>query len=392
MEIKLENLLSVRVGRVVPRDVDVSSFVSAEEYKQFFSDFTAFDISLLDNYKDKWVLVPTPVNIYLGEVFSFYLTCTNDSIQEVMTNVHIRIDMQSGNRAIFLKEFNIETLDAKATIDTVLGHEIKEPFTHVLICTMGFNIAGHERQTCRRFFQFQVSKPIDVKTKSYYTESDEIYLEALFQNLTNLPIQLKNVNLESNDFEVSSLNFMQNDSSEKWIFGQVNRLNTMESRQYLFMLKPKEEARINPALIKAITTIGKLDIVWLSGIGEKGHIQTSQLERTTSSGDSIKIFVDEIPTQVYINTIFKVKFRIVNCSSKEVEPTLHFVNTEHQNIQWLGLANKTLQQLKQSESADVEMRLYPTKAGLFSIPLVKVADFISKENYDYKELAFVNII
>lgn len=377
---------------MVPRDVDVSSFVSAEEYKQFFSDFTAFDISLLDNYKDKWVLVPTPVNIYLGEVFSFYLTCTNDSIQEVMTNVHIRIDMQSGNRAIFLKEFNIETLDAKATIDTVLGHEIKEPFTHVLICTMGFNIAGHERQTCRRFFQFQVSKPIDVKTKSYYTESDEIYLEALFQNLTNLPIQLKNVNLESNDFEVSSLNFMQNDSSEKWIFGQVNRLNTMESRQYLFMLKPKEEARINPALIKAITTIGKLDIVWLSGIGEKGHIQTSQLERTTSSGDSIKIFVDEIPTQVYINTIFKVKFRIVNCSSKEVEPTLHFVNTEHQNIQWLGLANKTLQQLKQSESADVEMRLYPTKAGLFSIPLVKVADFISKENYDYKELAFVNII
>ena len=117
-------------------------------------------------------------------------------------------------------------------------------------------------------------------TKAIFLQSDEIYLEALFQNLTNLPIQLKNVNLESNDFEVSSLNFMQNDSSEKWIFGQVNRLNTMESRQYLFMLKPKEEARINPALIKAITTIGKLDIVWLSGIGEKGHIQTSQLERT----------------------------------------------------------------------------------------------------------------
>ena len=35
---------------------------------------------------------------------------------------------------------------------------------------MGFDIAGHERQTCRKFFQFQVSKPIDVKTKSYYTE------------------------------------------------------------------------------------------------------------------------------------------------------------------------------------------------------------------------------
>lgn len=116
----------------MPRNVDVSSFVSAKEYKQFFNDFTSFDISLLDNYKDKWSLVPTPYfNIYLGEVFSFYLTCTNDSIQEVMTNVHVRIDMQSGNRAIFLKEFTIETLDAKATVDQLLSNEIKEPFTHV---------------------------------------------------------------------------------------------------------------------------------------------------------------------------------------------------------------------------------------------------------------------
>lgn len=144
---------------------------------------------------------------------------------------------------------------------------------------MAFNIAGHERQTCRRFFQFQVAKPIDVKTKTYTESDDDILLETLFQNLTNLPIQLQSVNLESNDFEVSSLNFMQNDP-EKWIFGPVNRLNTMESRQYLFMLKPKQNARLNPALIKAITSIGKLDIVWVSGIGEKGHIQTSQLERT----------------------------------------------------------------------------------------------------------------
>jgi len=236
MEIKLENLLSVRVGRVVSREVDVSSFISTEEYNQYFSDVSSFDITLPEHFKDKWVLVPNPYfNIYLGEVFSFYLTCTNDSIQEIMSNVNIRIDIQTGNRAILLKEFSSETLDAKASIDTILGHEIKEPCTHVLICTMSFNIAGHERQICRRYFQFPVSKPIDVKTKSYYTEGDEIYLEALFQNLTNLPIQLSNVQLDSSDFEVISLNYVLNAPTKRWIFGDVNRLNQMESRQYLFL-------------------------------------------------------------------------------------------------------------------------------------------------------------
>lgn len=121
------------VGRVVSRETDVTSFVSATEYEQFFSDIPSFDISLPDNLKEKWRLVPPPPNVYLGEVLSLYLTCTNDSIQDVMTNVEIRIDMQSGNRASFLKEFTLETLDAKASIDAVLSHEIKEQFTHVYV-------------------------------------------------------------------------------------------------------------------------------------------------------------------------------------------------------------------------------------------------------------------
>ena len=109
----------------------MSSFITPEEYNHFFSD-VSFDLSLPEHYKDRWLLVPNQYfNIYLGEVFSFFITCTNDSIQEVMSNVCVRIDMQTGNRAIFLKEFNVETLDAKASIDTILSHEVKEPFTHV---------------------------------------------------------------------------------------------------------------------------------------------------------------------------------------------------------------------------------------------------------------------
>src|SRR5690625_4474644 len=102
MEIKPENLLSVRglwilfqlvrflsvhsftVGRVVARKVDVSSFVTAEEYGQFFRNnhSTIESLPLPENVQSDWVLVPNSYsNIYLGEVFSFYINCTNDSIQ-----------------------------------------------------------------------------------------------------------------------------------------------------------------------------------------------------------------------------------------------------------------------------------------------------------------------
>ena len=37
-------------------------------------------------------------------------------------------------------------------------------------------------QSFRKFFKFQVVKPLDVKTKFYNTENDEVYLEAQVNN------------------------------------------------------------------------------------------------------------------------------------------------------------------------------------------------------------------
>lgn len=63
------------------------------------------------------------------------------------------------------------------------------------------------------------------------------------------------------------------------MFGEVNCLNPLDSRQYLFCLTPKPESQLNVKFFKGITSIGKLDIVWRTSMGEKGRLQTSQLER-----------------------------------------------------------------------------------------------------------------
>lgn len=53
----------------------------------------------------------------------------------------------------------------------------------------------------------------------------------------------------------------------------------MDTRQYLYCLKPKPEYAEKAGVIKGVTVIGKLDIVWKTNLGERGRLQTSQLQR-----------------------------------------------------------------------------------------------------------------
>lgn len=49
----------------------------------------------------------------------------------------------------------------------------------------------------RKFFKILVLKPLDVKTKFYNAENDDVYLEAQVQNITAGPICLEKVALDA---------------------------------------------------------------------------------------------------------------------------------------------------------------------------------------------------
>lgn len=65
-------------------------------------------------------------------------------------------------------------------------------------------------------------------------------------------------------------------------FGSRTYLQPMDTRQYLYCLKPKQEFAEKAGIIKGVTVIGKLDIVWKTNLGERGRLQTSQLQRMVS--------------------------------------------------------------------------------------------------------------
>ena len=69
---------------------------------------------------------------------------------------------------------------------------------------------------------------------------------------------------------------------EMSVFGRINVVNPHDTRQYLYCLKPRKEARENPVTLRQATAIGKLDIVWRTNMGDRGRLQTSQLQRMVS--------------------------------------------------------------------------------------------------------------
>ncbi|KAG8230571.1 hypothetical protein J437_LFUL004484 [Ladona fulva] len=108
-------------------------------------------------------------SIYLGETFSSYL-CVHNGSTQVVTDVtvkNIQLSAQQPENA----SGNTTELQPEDTVDHVIHHEVKELGDHILVCEVAYTAAGVGRLAFRKFYKFQVLKPLDVKTKFYNAES-----------------------------------------------------------------------------------------------------------------------------------------------------------------------------------------------------------------------------
>ncbi|KAK0168842.1 hypothetical protein PV327_002608 [Microctonus hyperodae] len=325
-------------------------------------------------------------NIYLGEIFSSYL-CVHNGSNQIVKNIHVKADLQTSTQTILLsnKNINIEELAPDNTIDEVIHHEVKEIGTHILVCEVNYtpSTPGSPAQSFRKFFKFQVVKPLDVKTKFYNAESDEVYLEAQIQNLTAGPICLEKVSLESSHlFTVSTLNVTNNGES---IYGKVNLLDPKCSRQYLYCLMPQLSLMKNPKMMHNATNIGKLDIIWRSNMGERGRLQTSQLTRMAPDYGDLRVTTKDIPGKVILEEVMNFKCHVINTSERNMDLFLSLESNS--SLAWCGISDITIGNLKSGEFIDIPLSLVPLENGLITISGLKLVDTFLKRVYDYEDLA-----
>ncbi|KAJ8680204.1 hypothetical protein QAD02_015991 [Eretmocerus hayati] len=319
-------------------------------------------------------------NIYLGETFSSYL-CVHNGSSHMVKDVIVRADLQTQSQTIPLsgQKSQAKEFGPNSTIDEVIHHEVKETGTHILICEVTYTPPPHIHEgqplSFRKFFKFQVVKPLDVKTKFYNTENDEVYVEAQIQNLTVGPICLEKIALESSHlFTVSTLNTNEKNES---IYGKINLLDSGQSRQYLYYLKPQPSLRKDPKLMHNATNIGKLDIVWRSNLGERGRLQTSQLTRLAPDYGDLRVAAKDMPDKAYLEEPINFKIHIMNTSERQMDLLLSLQSNTA--VAWTGISETMIGALKPGESIHIPLSFVPLECGLIVI-------------YDYDDWAqiFVN--
>ncbi|CAB1332627.1 unnamed protein product, partial [Coregonus sp. 'balchen'] len=222
-----------------------------------------------------------------------------------------------------------------------------------------------EKLYFRKFFKFQVLKPLDVKTKFYNAETDEVFLEAQIQNITTLPMFMEKVSLEpSMMYNVTELNTVETGDVGTSTFGKMSYLQPMDTRQYLYCLKPKPEFAEKAGVIKGVTVIGKLDIVWKTNLGERGRLQTSQLQRMAPGYGDVRLSLEMIPDTVNLEEPFDITCKITNCSERTMDLVLEMCNTC--SIHWCGVSGRQLGK---------------------SISGLRLTDTFLKRTYEYDDIA-----
>ncbi|XP_063819260.1 trafficking protein particle complex subunit 13 isoform X2 [Pseudophryne corroboree] len=337
-------------------------------------------------------------NIFLGETFSSYISVHNDSNQ-IVKDIQVKADLQTSSQRLNLSASTavVAELKSDSCIDDVIHHEVKEIGTHILVCAVSYTTQTGEKMYFRKFFKFQVLKPLDVKTKFYNAESDlssvtdEVFLEAQIQNITTSPMFMEKVSLEpSMMYNVTELNSVVKDGEGLSTFGTKTYLQPMDTRQYLYCLKPKPEFAEKAGVIKGVTVIGKLDIVWKTNLGERGRLQTSQLQRMAPGYGDVRLSLETIPDTVNLEEPFDITCKITNCSERTMDLILEMCNTNA--IHWCCVSGRQLGKLHPSSSLFLTLTLLSSVQGLQSVSGLRLTDTFLKRTYEYDDIAQVCVV
>ncbi|XP_004270799.2 trafficking protein particle complex subunit 13 isoform X3 [Orcinus orca] len=398
---KQEHLLALKVMRLTKPTLFTNIPVTCEEKDlpgDLFNQLMRDDPSTVNGAEilmlgEMLTLPQNFGNIFLGETFSSYISVHNDSNQ-VVKDILVKADLQTSSQRLNLSASNAAVAELKpdCCIDDVIHHEVKEIGTHILVCAVSYTTQGGEKMYFRKFFKFQVLKPLDVKTKFYNAETDEVFLEAQIQNITTSPMFMEKVSLEpSIMYNVAELNSVNQAGECVTTFGSRAYLQPMDTRQYLYCLKPKKEFAEKAGIIKGVTVIGKLDIVWKTNLGERGRLQTSQLQRMAPGYGDVRLSLEAIPDTVNLEEPFHITCKITNCSSERtMDLVLEMCNTS--SIHWCGISGRQLGKLHPSSSLCLALTLLSSVQGLQSVSGLRLTDTFLKRTYEYDDIAQVCVV
>ncbi|CRK89262.1 CLUMA_CG003021, isoform A [Clunio marinus] len=392
MDVQVEHMLALKVMRLTrPGLTNFGNTIFSEK-----SDLLQFDPKN-ENVLPQNQLLQLPQafgNIYLGETFSSYI-CVHNCTTHPVNSVSVKCDLQSNNSRVSIPIHANKTIPTSLndgeTLDDVIHYEVKEIGTHILVCEVNYISPAGLPLSFRKFFKFQVLKPLDVATKFYNSETDEVFLEATIQNITAGTICLERVELEASEqYTVTSLN---QTADGKSIFSSIGRLQPQNSCQFLYCIKPIPSIASDLKVLKLANNIGKVDIVWRSSnFAERGRLQTSQLQRSPVEYGDLRLTVIEAESMCTIATPFVFKCRVTNTSNRSMELNLNFNMKSRRGHAYTGSSEQSLGMIEPERTKEFTLTIFPTRLGIISISDLQLTDVYMKRSYEFEDILQVFIV
>lgn len=339
-------------------------------------------------------------SIFLGEVFCSYLSVFNES-QDSATAVSVTAELQTGSDRALVTPVKAEpkdSLEPGGSMDIIVKHEVKELGTHLLVCSVAYLTESGEKKTFRKFFRFQVYKPLDIKTMVYNVENDVI-LEAQIQNITQSPMFIQKVDVLANElFKTADLNVIRAEDGEdggdggapRTTFDAMRYLNPQDVRQYLYCLSAADGSTAEQVM--AATTIGKLEIVWRTNLGELGRLQTNALPRMPIVGVLVGIQVLSAPSEAVFGKLFAITCRITNKSTNKMDLSTRVLQEKVGNVKLAGVANRSLGVLEPAATLDLHLDLIALSTGLQAIRGLGLFDAVTKKQHELTTLPHIFVV
>lgn len=335
-------------------------------------------------------------DIFLGQHLNCLLNINSNIALSEYSSIQLRAELQSatGKTPILHEELLLPHAPAADEFPLAPSHqlsrfisiEISELGSLVLACHLSYKLKHSLQQqpqeplNLRKFYRFLVGNPFSVKTRifslfdgqgSTSTKGKEIiFIEAQLKNTSNCEYFIASVNFKPESAK-TNLNSMNLDRVTRVPF-QKNQI-----RNYTFKLETDEA-------LDAATPLGKLEFTWNGPMGEFGHLMTGNLFRKHSQPqtqhkpqgplpplDKIKLIIENIPSELFLEQPFKVVFRIVGLVKPDHKHHLWITREKSEYLLQIG---KTREAITSNNDSffDFSMTFLPLIAGSLKLDGFKI--------------------
>ena len=160
-------------------------------------------------------------------------------------------------------------------------------------------------------------------------------------------------------------------------FGHLAFLKAGDTQQYMFRLRGK----VPPAQLRQVATLGRMDVVWRSAMGEAGRLQSNTVQRKLPPARGVEVSLVAAPSEVAMEAPFDVECTVTNTSSVEMQLQL----SAPMGIGALivdGLCTRNLGTLKPSATQRLSLRLIAIEPGIQKVAGMQLIDALTEQVHE----------